>query len=124
MTTTATPETLAVDEPVEIIEMPEFRQGVAMAYCDPPGPLDAGQKTFYAVSPIPAKWTRAQADPFLREYNTRSIRNLTIHEAMPGHYLQLTHSNRYESALRATLASGTFIEGWAVYGVRLMVEQG
>ena len=112
------------DEPLEIIEMPAFQQGVALAYCDAPGPLEAGQKTFYAVSPIPASWTRAQADSFLREYNTRSIRNLTIHEAMPGHYLQLAHANRYPSTLRAVLGSSPFIEGWAVYTERTMVEQG
>ena len=103
------------DEPLEIIAMPAFKQGVALAYCDSPGPLDAGQKTFYAVSPIPAAWTHAQTDSFLREYNSRSIRNLTIHEAMPGHYLQLAHANQYPSTLRAVLRSGPFIEGWAVY---------
>lgn len=111
------------DEPLEIIEMPAFKQGVALAYCDSPGPLDKGQKTFFAVSPIPASWTHAQADSFLREYNTRSIRNLTIHEAMPGHYLQLAHANHYPSTLRAVLASGPFIEGWAVYTERVMTEQ-
>jgi uncharacterized protein (DUF885 family) len=112
------------DEPLEIVEMPEFKQGVALAYCDSPGPLDAGQKTLYAVSPIPAAWTRAQADSFLREYNSRSIRNLTVHEAMPGQYLQLAHANRYPSTLRAVLGSGPFIEGWAVYAERLMVDAG
>jgi uncharacterized protein (DUF885 family) len=112
------------DEPLEIIAMPEFKQGVALAYCDSPGPLDRGQKTFYAVSPIPASWTRAQTDSFLREYNSRSIHNLTVHEAMPGHYLQLAHANRYPSTLRAVLASGPFIEGWAVYGERVMVDAG
>jgi uncharacterized protein (DUF885 family) len=112
------------DEPLEIIAMPEFQQGVALAYCDSPGALEAGQKTFYAVSPIPAQWTRAQTDSFLREYNTRSIHNLTIHEAMPGHYLQLAHANKYPSTLRAILSSGPFIEGWAVYTERVMIEQG
>jgi uncharacterized protein (DUF885 family) len=112
------------NEPLEIIPMPEFQRGVALAYCDPPGPLDPGQKTFYAISPIPTNWTRAQVDSFLREYNTRSIHNLTIHEAMPGHYLQLMHSNRYKSTLRAVLYSGTFTEGWAVYTERMMVEEG
>jgi uncharacterized protein (DUF885 family) len=112
------------DEPLEIIEMPAFKQGVALAYCDSPGPLEAGQKTFYAVSPIPAEWTRAQSDSFLREYNTRSIRNLTVHEAMPGHYLQLAHANRYPSTLRAVLGSGPFVEGWAVYAERLMNDAG
>jgi uncharacterized protein (DUF885 family) len=112
------------DDPLDIITMPEFQRGVALAYCDPPGPLDKGQKTFFAISPIPADWTTQQVDSYLREYNTRSINNLTIHEAMPGHYLQLMHSNRYDSPLRAALQSGTFIEGWAVYGERLMAEQG
>jgi uncharacterized protein (DUF885 family) len=112
------------DEPLDIVPMPEFRRGVALAYCDAPGPLDRGQKTFYAVSPMPEDWTSAQVDSFLREYNTRSIHNLTIHEAMPGHYLQLAHANRYPSPLRAVLQSSPFIEGWAVYGERVMTEQG
>lgn len=112
------------DDPLEIIPMPEFQRGVALAYCDSPGPLDKGQKTFYVISPIPTDWTEGQVKSFLREYNTRSIDDLTIHEAMPGHYLQLMHSNRYQSPLRAVLASGTFIEGWAVYSERMMVEQG
>ena len=112
------------NDPLEIIPMPEFQRGVALAYCDSPGPLDQGQKTFYVISPIPSDWTDEQVKSFLREYNTRSIDDLTIHEAMPGHYLQLMHSNRYHSPLRAVLASGTFIEGWAVYSERMMVEQG
>jgi uncharacterized protein (DUF885 family) len=112
------------DEPLEIITMPEFQQGVALAYCDSPGPLDVGQKTFFAVSPIPAGWTKAQTDSFLREYNTRSIQNLTVHEAMPGHYLQLAHANKYPSPLRAVLASGPFIEGWAVYTEKVMADEG
>jgi uncharacterized protein (DUF885 family) len=111
-------------EPLEIIEMPEFQQGVALAYCDSPGPLEAGQKTFYAVSPIPKSWTKAQTDSFLREYNSRSIQDLTVHEAMPGHYLQLAHANKYPSPLRAVLASGPFIEGWAVYAEKVMVDEG
>jgi uncharacterized protein (DUF885 family) len=111
-------------EPLEIILMPEFQRGVAVAYCDSPGPLDKGQRTFFAVSPIPADWTQTQVDSFLREYNNRSIENLTIHEAMPGHYLQIAHSNRYPSVLRAMLGSGPFVEGWAVYAERVMQEQG
>jgi uncharacterized protein (DUF885 family) len=109
---------------LEIIPMPEFQRGVALAYCDPPGPLDQGQKTFYVISPIPDDWTDTQVKSFLREYNIRSIDNLTIHEAMPGHYVQLMHANRYHSPLRAVLASGSFIEGWAVYAERMMVEEG
>ncbi|MHC4844226.1 MAG: DUF885 domain-containing protein, partial [Planctomycetota bacterium] len=111
-------------EPLEIIVMPEFRRGVTLAYLDPAGPLDRGQKSFYAVAPLPENWTEDQVDSFLREYNLLSIQSLTIHEAMPGHYLQLALSNRYPSALRAVLSSGPFIEGWAVYAERMMGDAG
>ena len=101
--------------PLKIIPMPRFQQGVAIAYCDSPGPLDRNLGTFYAVSPIPAEWSDAQATSFLREYNDYMIDDVTVHEAMPGHYLQLAHANAAQSPLRAVLASGSFIEGWAVY---------
>ena len=104
--------------------MPEFRRGVSVAYCDAPGPLEVGGKTFYAVSPPPDDWTEEQVDSFLREYNHRSLHNLTVHEAMPGHYVQLLRSNAASSRLRSALASGTFIEGWAVYTERMMVDEG
>ncbi len=112
------------DEPIEIIVMPEFQRGVAVAYLDAPGPLDRGQKTFYAVAPLPEDWTDEQVESFLREYNLYSLQDLTIHEAMPGHYLQLAHANEYPSVLRSVLASGPFIEGWAVYAERLMIDEG
>lgn len=112
------------DDPVKIILMPEFQRGVAVAYCDAPGPLDRGQETFYAVAPLPEDWTDKQVDSFLREYNLLSIEDLTIHEAMPGHFLQLALANRHPSLLRAMLASGPFIEGWAVYAERVMIDEG
>ena len=112
------------EEPLEIIVMPEFQRGIALAYLSPPGPLDRGQKAFYAVAPLPADWTDTQVESFLREYNLYSIQNLTIHEAVPGHYLQLALSNRHPSALRSALWSGPFVEGWAVYAERVMIEAG
>ena len=112
------------EEPVEIIVMPEFQRGIALAYLSPPGPLDKGQKAFYAVAPLPADWTDEQVESFLREYNLYSVQNLTIHEAVPGHYLQLALSNRHPSALRSALWSGPFVEGWAVYAERVMIDEG
>ena len=111
-------------DPVEIIVMPEFRRGVTLAYCDSPGPLETGLKTFYAVSPLPEEWTDDQVHSYLREYNMRSVHNLSIHEAMPGHFVQIAHSNRYHSTIRAVLSSGVFIEGWAVYIERVFMEEG
>jgi uncharacterized protein (DUF885 family) len=112
------------DAPVDLIIMPKFQQGVAVAYCDSPGPLEKGLKTFYAVSPIPEGWTKAQTDSFLREYNNRGIADITVHEAMPGHYVQLWHSNKCPSLIRAVLGSGSFVEGWAVYAENVMAEEG
>lgn len=112
------------DDPVKIILMPEFQRGVSVAYCDSPGPLDKGLDTYYAISPIPDDWSQAQVDSFLREYNTRMLHLLTIHEAMPGHYLEGAHSARFPSTLRAVLRSGLFAEGWAVYIEEVMVDAG
>jgi len=111
------------DEPVEIIIMPEFQRGVTVAYLDSPGPLDKGQSAFYAVAPLPVDWTDDQVNSFLREYNLYSIQDLTLHEGVPGHYLQLALSNRYPSPLRGVFGSGPFIEGWAVYAERVMIDE-
>jgi uncharacterized protein (DUF885 family) len=112
------------DGPVRIITMPKFQQGNAVAYNDPPGPFEKGGQNFYAVSPIPDDWTDAQAASFLTEYNDYMIHDLSIHEAMPGHYLQLDHSNRTDNPLRAMLWSGPFVEGWAVYAEGVMKDAG
>ena len=112
------------DDPVKIILMPEFQRGVAVAYCDSPGPLDKGLDTYFAISPIPDDWTAQQAESFLREYNDRMIHLLSIHEAMPGHYLEGAHSASFDSTLRAVLRSGLFAEGWAVYTERMMADAG
>ncbi len=112
------------DEPVEIIIMPEFQRGVSIAYLDPPGPLDRDQPAFYAVAPLPEEWSEEQIQSFLREYNLYSIQDLTIHEGVPGHYLQIALSNRYPSLLRSVLWSGPFVEGWGVYAEQMMISAG
>ncbi|MCX5743649.1 MAG: DUF885 family protein [Proteobacteria bacterium] len=112
------------DEPIAIIEMPEYKRGVAVAYCDSSGPLEATQETFYAISPTPSDWTTQRVDSFYREYNQAMLADLSIHEAMPGHYLQIMHSNQFKSKIRAVFGSGPFVEGWAVYGEWLMAEKG
>jgi uncharacterized protein (DUF885 family) len=116
------------DDPIEVIAMPEIDRGVAVAYCDSPGPLEpAPLPTFIAVSPTPADWPPERVASFYREYNRHMVHNLMVHEAMPGHYLQLQHSRRFagsRTAIRAALRSGSFVEGWAVYGEQIMAEQG
>jgi uncharacterized protein (DUF885 family) len=112
--------------PLGVIAMPEFKRGVAIAYCDSPGPLDKNGKTFFAVAPTPKDWSKERKESFFREYNNYMIRDLTVHEAMPGHYLQLAHANEFHAPtlVRAIFRSGTFIEGWAVYCEQMMAEHG
>ncbi|MFU8849581.1 DUF885 domain-containing protein [Micromonospora sp. SL1-18] len=116
-----------VDDPCVIQEMPEFARGVAVAYCDSPGPLEtANVPTFYCIAPAPADWPAQRVESFYREYNDHMIRNLTVHEAMPGHFLQLAHARRYggPTRVRPLTESGVFVEGWAVYTEELMAGLG
>ncbi|HEU4731396.1 MAG TPA: DUF885 domain-containing protein [Kofleriaceae bacterium] len=112
------------EEPVAVIEMPEYRRGVAVAYCDSSGPLEATPETFFAISPTPSDWSKQRVDSFYREYNQAMLAELSIHEAMPGHYLQLMHNNQFKSKIRAVFGSGPFVEGWAVYAEWMMAQHG
>ena len=114
------------DEPIEIMVMPEFQRGIAVAYCSSPGVLEKKGKTFYTISPTPETWSEPRTVSFFKEYNNYMLEDLTVHEAMPGHYLQLVHSNKYDAPtlIRGIFYSGTFVEGWATYAEQLMVEYG
>ena len=107
-----------------VIEMPEYARGVAVAYADMPGALEKDQRGYYDVMPIPSDWSDEQTASFLREDNKWAIHELTIHEAVPGHLLQLAHSNQYKSKLRGVLQSGPMIEGWACYSQDVMADSG
>ncbi|TQS40511.1 DUF885 domain-containing protein [Cryptosporangium phraense] len=118
--------TLPEDE-CQVIEMPEFARGVAIAYCDAPGPLEtANVPTFYAIAPTPEDWSDDRRDSFYREYNDHMLLNLTVHEAVPGHFAQLAHARRFRASTRARALcmSGSFVEGWAVYAEELMADTG
>lgn len=113
-------------EPVNVVVMPEFQRGVAIAYCDAPGALAKNEATFFAISPTPADWTEGRKTSFYREYNDFMLQDLTIHEAMPGHYLQLTLANRFKAPtlVRGVFTSGMFAEGWATYAEQFMAGAG
>ena len=102
-----------------------------MAYCDPPGMLEPDgpggpPATFFAVSPTPASWPAERVASFYREYNGHVLRGVTVHEAVPGHAVQLAHARRYRgnTPVRAALWSNTFVEGWACYAEELMADVG
>jgi len=112
------------EEPLDIRWTPVFMRSFGGAMLDAPGPLDRGQKSFFAITPIPEEWSPDRAESYLREMNSRQLRLLTIHEAVPGHYLQGVYANRLGSLPRAVFWSGLFAEGWAVYVTQVMMDLG
>lgn len=119
------------EQPVDVGDMPRIHRGVAVAYCDAPGPFEtahAGEdalRTFVAVAPPPEEWEPERVESFLREYNGDLLHDLAIHEAMPGHVVQLARARAADTSLIRRLApSGVFIEGWAVYAEELLADRG
>lgn len=108
----------------QIIEMPEFQRGNSTAYMNSSPPLDPKAAGYYAVSPPPRDWDANRVRSYFEEYNAQMLQILTIHEAYPGHYVQLEYANRNPSLIRRVLQSGVYIEGWAVYTEQTMVDQG
>ncbi|MFO0866074.1 MAG: DUF885 domain-containing protein [Gemmataceae bacterium] len=116
--------TLPEPDRCRIVEMPEFQRGNSIAYLNPAPPLDPKASSYYAISPPPREWDAKRAKSFMREYNRHMLQILTIHEAYPGHYVQLEYSNRHPSLIRKVLWSGVFAEGWAVYTEGVMADEG
>lgn len=111
-------------KPLVVRETPEYqRGGGAGASIDSPGPYDAGGNTYYNVTPLD-RFTPEQAESYLREYNHWMLQILNIHEAIPGHYTQLVHSNKAKSLIKSIFGNGAMIEGWAVYTERMMLDAG
>lgn len=108
----------------QVIEMPEFQRGNTTAFLNPAPPLDEKANSVYAISPPPRDWDSRRVNSYLEEYNSYMLNLLTIHEAYPGHYVQLEYSNRCQSLIRRVLSSGVFAEGWAVYTEQVMLDQG
>ena len=104
--------------------MPEFQRGNTVAYLNPAAPLDPRAQSVYAISPPPRDWDDRRKRSFFEEYNRHMLLILSIHEAYPGHYVQLEYGNRHSSLIRKVLYSGVFAEGWAVYTEQMMLDQG
>jgi uncharacterized protein (DUF885 family) len=115
---------LPIPDRCRVIEMPEFQRGNSTAYMNSPPPLDPHASGYYAVSPPPKDWDPERVKSYLEEYNRHMLQVLTIHEAYPGHYVQLEYANRNPSLIRRVLQSGVFTEGWAVYAEQMMLDQG
>jgi uncharacterized protein (DUF885 family) len=112
------------DEPLEIQRTPRFLRAFAGAMLHSPGPFDRGQKAFFSITPPDDAWPPERVESMLREHNRRQLTLLTIHEAVPGHYLQGVYANEVPSLVRSVFGDGVFAEGWAVYVTHVMLDLG
>jgi uncharacterized protein (DUF885 family) len=114
---------------LQVIETPEFMRGIYGVGGFAPAPvLEPQLGAFYWVTPIPKNWPKERVESKLREYNTYGLQHLTVHEAMPGHYVQFEYANRVEPpsrrVLRGIYGNGPYIEGWAFYTQEMMADEG
>jgi uncharacterized protein (DUF885 family) len=121
--------TLPARNNLRVIPTPEFMRGIyGVAGFNPAPALEPQLGAFYWVTPIPKDWPQARIDSKLREYNRYGLMQISIHEAMPGHYVQFEVADNLEPksrrALRNIYGNGPYVEGWAFYTQLLMSEQG
>ena len=112
------------DEPLQIQWTPRFLRNFGGAMLHSPGPFDTGQKAFFSITPPEEAWPPERLESMLREHNLRQLTLLTIHEAVPGHYLQGAYANRVERPVRSVFGDGVFAEGWAVYVTEVLLHLG
>ncbi|HLY76351.1 MAG TPA: DUF885 domain-containing protein, partial [Thermoplasmata archaeon] len=121
-------ELVSIPEPAlcRVEETPGHHRGLSTASMNPPGPFDAaGEVGIYFVTPVDPAWSPETQEGWLRSFNDSVLRNVTVHEVFPGHYLQYLHLQRSVGSLaRKTFLSNAFVEGWAHYAEQLTVEQG
>ena len=114
---------------LQVVETPEFMRGLypVTGFLGSPA-LDPTLKSFYFVTPVPRDWPRNRVQSWLREYNRHTLKLLSLHEALPGHYAQVEFSNEiekpYRRVLRNVFGNGAYVKGWASYVTEAMMTAG
>jgi uncharacterized protein (DUF885 family) len=111
---------------VQVKETPEFARASSTASMDPPGPFEKkAREAYYYVTPVDPAWTRQQQADWLSGFNRYTADLTTIHEVYPGHYVQFLHA-MVSSCTRVQKIFGSyaFVEGWAHYGEKMMIDEG
>ncbi len=114
---------------LQVIPTPEFMRGTyGVAGFNPAPAFEPQLGAFYWVTPIPSDWPKERIESKLREYNRFGLMQITIHEAMPGHYVQFEVADNLEPksrrALRNIYGNVPYVEGWALYTQQMMSEEG
>jgi uncharacterized protein (DUF885 family) len=121
--------TLGNTSNLQVIPTPEFMRGIySVAGFNAAPALEPQLGAFYWVTPIPPSMPKASVDSKLREYNRYGLMQITIHEAMPGHYVQFEFANALQPksrrVLRSIFGNGPYVEGWALYTQQMMSDEG
>jgi uncharacterized protein (DUF885 family) len=114
---------------LQVIPTPEFMRGsYPVGGFNAAPALEPQLGAFYWVTPIPPAWPKDRVESKLREYNFYKLKLLTIHEAMPGHYVQMEVANdvqpKARRILRSVFGNGPYIEGWGEYSTQVMLDEG
>jgi uncharacterized protein (DUF885 family) len=114
---------------LQVIPTPTFMRGIyAVGGFSPAPALQPDLGAFYWITPIPDNWPKERVESKLREYNFYKLKLLTIHEAMPGHYVQFEYANSVEPKtrrlIRSIFGNGPYIEGWGQYATQAMLDEG
>ena len=115
--------TMDPSKPLVVRKEPGYMAGVAGASMSSPGPYDKNGNSYFNVGSL-AGWSAEKAESYLREYNKYTLQILCIHEAIPGHYVQLVHANKAPSLIKSIFGNGAMVEGWAVYSEEMMLDAG
>lgn len=116
--------TMPQPETLHVVPTPDFMAGFAGASLDPAGPFTPLAESYYYIDNIPATWKPARVASYLRDSNDYEMRILSMHEAVPGHYVQFRYNANVPSLVRRVFANGAFVEGWAVYIEGMMLDAG
>lgn len=114
------------DVRIQVKETPLYARSTSTASCDVPGPFETkATEAYYYVTPVDARWTPQQKEDWLAMFNYYTTDVVTIHEAYPGHYTQFLHLNASKATeIEKIFASYAFVEGWAHYTERMMLDEG
>jgi uncharacterized protein (DUF885 family) len=118
--------TIPSDVRVNVQETPKFARSIGTASMDTPGPFEKkATEAFYYITPVEDNWTAKQKEEWLTQFNYYVTDIISIHEAYPGHYVQFLHVNASGATkIEKIFGSYAFVEGWAHYTEKMMIEEG
>jgi uncharacterized protein (DUF885 family) len=118
--------TLPTDQRPVVAPTPDFMRWSTASMSTPGAFERPAVQARYLITDVDPKWTEKQKEEYLASINYEQLWTTSIHEAYPGHYVQMMYLRQVASPVRKTsaIAPGSFVEGWAHYTEQMMIEEG